>query len=446
MVRALGSSISGLAQRTSRRDVSAVEVIETVLADVDRRGEAAGCYITVAHEQARARAAYLDTLEGPMGRLHGIPISVKDCLATAGIRTTAGSPLLIEHTPTKSARVVELLENAGAIVFAKDNMYDFAYCGPNPAFGDAVNPWGADRTCGGSSSGSASAVAHKLSLGALGTDGGGSIRMPSAFCGTVGLKPTNRLVDGEGEFPVQGSVSCIGPIANDVTDAALLFDVITEGAATQGVAASGRSTLRGIRLAVPECIDGFPVDSAVRHAFHASLAQISDDGGEVSYARFPSFEQARAAMWVITGAEYAEALSPYIRTRPEMLHPLTRTLLERSEYIPATAYVRAQRARRRLAEEMRDAMTDVDIIVLPTVPHPAYIRTDDRSPHGNEHPLTASTLFTAIFNITGQPAITLPCGRSEEGLPTGLQLVGRPFADSSLIDVATRCETLLAVV
>lgn len=425
-------------------EVSPTELVERAFAGYELLGRRLNCHLTPLFDHAFARARELEAMSADVRSglaLYGVPLSVKDCLATAGIPTTIGSPIFRDSRPEANARAVDRLYAAGAIIAAKDNMYDFAYCGPNAAFGDAENPWDESRTTGGSSSGSASAVAAEVSYGALGTDGGGSIRIPSAYCGIVGLKPTYDAVSGAGELPVHGSLSCVGPIARRVADVDLIYSAISDVAHRPLGSDNG---LAGVRFGVPANLDA--ADSDVRELFAAACADLESQGAIAVEVGALNFEAARAAMWIITGVEYAEALRPYLHGRPSEFHPLTRALLERAEYIPATEYVHAQRVRVALCQEVASIMRDVDVLVLPTVPSAAYARpTEIEAPtEAADHPVNMSTMFTALFNVTGQPAVTVPCGLSPEGLPVALQIVGRPYAEQDVLRVARAYERVSA--
>jgi aspartyl-tRNA(Asn)/glutamyl-tRNA(Gln) amidotransferase subunit A len=436
-------TLADVSAALQRGEVSPTELIVDTLERVDAELASFNCYITVMADDARAQARALErSPASDRSELWGIPMSIKDCFATTSAPTTAGSPILRGFTPQKDAKIVEQLSQAGAVIFAKDNMYDFAYCGPNPRFGDAVNPWAGDRTCGGSSSGSASAVASGLSYASLGSDGGGSIRMPAAFCGVVGLKPTTGLVSGLGEVPCQGSLSCVGPIARTVTDVGLVLTVLVDQADNDQYRSSLHEGINGSRLGVPDALNE-AVDPEVRAAFEQACAVLEEQGATLRDVTLPSFTLARAAMWIISGVEYAEALRPHLRRSAQQMHAFTRMLLERAEYLPATEYVHAQRVRSRLRAEMETTMKDLDAILLPTTPTAAYERSDAASaaPGGKEHPLSLSTLFTAIFNVTGQPALTVPCGFTDGGLPIGLQIVGRPYCESLILRIGHTYES-----
>jgi aspartyl-tRNA(Asn)/glutamyl-tRNA(Gln) amidotransferase subunit A len=433
-------TLAGAVAAARAGEVSPTELVEQALTRHELLGKRLNCHTTILFDEAFVRARELEALgaaERSSLALYGIPVSVKDCLATAGIPTSIGSPILRDSRPREDARAVQRLKEAGAIVVAKDNMYDFAYCGPNAAFGDVTNPWGESLTTGGSSSGSAAAVASEVSFAALGTDGGGSIRIPSAYCGTVGLKPTFDVVSGVGELPVQGSLSCVGPIARNVGDVSLVFGAIAEKLEAPLDIDAGA---RGLRIGVPSNLDDS--DSAVRGLFETACARLAEEGAIVEHVGPLNFEAARAAMWIITGVEYAEALRPYLRHRPQDMHPLTRTLLERAEFIPATEYVHAQRSRVALCREMAQTMQNVDVLLLPTVPTAAYPSPAEieSAAEAADHPVNMSTIYTALFNVTGQPAATLPCGLTASGLPIGLQVVGRPYAENSVLRAARAYE------
>jgi aspartyl-tRNA(Asn)/glutamyl-tRNA(Gln) amidotransferase subunit A len=436
------NTLAGAAAAARAGEVSPTELVEQALARYELLGEQLNCYRTPLHESSLARARELEArpaAERASLSLYGVPVSVKDCIATAGIPTSIGSPILRDFRPLENARAVDQLLAAGAIVVAKDNMYDFAYCGPNAAFGDAVNPWSDSQTTGGSSSGSASAVASEISLGALGTDGGGSIRIPSAYCGVVGLKPTFDEVSGVGELPCQGSLSCVGPIARNVEDVRLLFRAIRVRKPPADEA--GKPGLAGVRIGIPSNLDASSAE--VARCFDAACSSLAAEGAILSQTAPLNFAAARAAMWVITGVEYAEALRPLLRSRPGDFHPLTRTLLERAEYIPATEYVHAQRVRVALCREMTGIMKQVDVLLLPTVPTAAYPKPAEiGSPdEAADHPVNLSTLYTALFNVTGQPAVTVPCGLTDAALPVGLQVVARPHAEETALRVALAYES-----
>ena len=336
---------------------------------------------------------------------------------------------------------------AGAVLIAKDNMYDMAYGGPNPRFGAVRNPWNLDHSCGGSSSGSASAVAASLSTASLGTDAGGSIRMPSAFCGIVGLKPTYGLVPSAGEIPCQNTLSAIGPMTRTVRDAAVLLGVIASPPSTLGVdyLSDIEAGVRGLRIAFPRHQDTEVISDEAKDAFESVCATLESEGAHLFPVDFPDFTLLRAVMWVVVAGEFTECLRPYLRTRPEVLNPWTRAQLERGEYLPATEYVHAQRVRAKLRQAARDALMDADALIAPSVPAPAFpLPKPAFTEIGGvrEEPLNMSVRYTAAFNCMGYPALTLPCARNGAGLPLGVQVVGKMFDEATVFRVARAYERL----
>lgn len=446
--------LAEVAEMIRTRKLSAVAITEAVLRRIEQLGPKLNCYVSVLWEQALHHAELADRMlqDGTcLGPLHGIPIALKDNIATAGTRTTAGSPILQDWIPKISATVAERLLAAGAIIVAKANLYEFAYGAPHPKFGATHNPWSLDHTCGGSSSGSAAAVLAGLGYGSLGTDTGGSIRIPAAFCGVVGLKPTYGLVSRAGIIPVSYNLDHVGPLARTVRDVAILLDAI------DGEDPRDRTTVRqtvrdytskieagvsGLRLGVLSPQVSELIDSEVRAAVDQACATLEGEGASLGEVKLPDLTQARTVMWAIAGPEAAEYHRPYLSGRAEEYHPIVRTLLEIGQFIPATEYVHAQRVRQRMIEEVRSAFADIDALVLPAVPVPAY-RIGQQTVHIDGHEedvLAVVTRYTALFNLTGQPALVVPCGFSSTGLPIGLQITGKAFDEATVLRVGRAYE------
>lgn len=445
------STISEVSDLIASREVSVTELVSARSRRIEALAPTLNCYITVLDEEdVLRRAAELDRLldDGVRpGALHGVPVSVKDSLSTGGVRTTAGADIFAEHVPQEDAEVVRRLKAAGAVLMAKDNMYDMAYGGPNPRFGAVRNPWNLNHSCGGSSSGSAAAVASGLSTVSLGTDAGGSIRMPSAFCGIVGLKPTYGLVPSAGEVPCQNTLSAIGPMTRTVRDAAVLLSVIGSSPPSLDVDyLSGlEAGVRGLRIAFPSEQETEVISAEAKAAFERVRETYEAEGALVFPVDFPDFTLLRAVMWVVVAGEFTECLRPYLRTRPEVLNPWTRAQLERGEYLPATEYVHAQRVRAKLKELARTALKDADALIVPSVAAPAFPlpKPDFTEIDGvREEPLNMSVRYTAAFNCLGYPAMTLPCARSAAGLPLGFQVVGKMFDEAMVFRIARAYERL----
>ena len=449
-------SLSDMAALIRRRELSPVELVSTVIERIDRLGPELNCYITVTADKALRHAQAMEELLSAgtyLGELHGIPISVKDNILTEGVRTTVGSAILSDSVPDRSATVVARLRAAGAIIIGKNNLYDFAYCAPNPLYGPTHNPWNLERSCAGSSSGSASAVAGGLCYGSVGTDGGGSIRMPATFCGIVGLKPTFGLVPRAGNIPLHPTLSVTGPMTRTVRDAAVMLQAMTSSEIANAMNVSRplpnesytaklEDGVKGLRLGIAKGQTSEVIHPEVRSAVVEAYRVLEDQGAVLSEVELPDFTLSRTLMWIISGAEAAEYLRPYLRTHRKLIHPTTYSLLRRAELIPATEYIHAQRVRQKFINEVRAAMAGIDCLLLPATPTAAYPIGQQRiEVEGSEQePLSMSTQYTTLFNLTGQPALVLPCGFTSESLPVGLQIVGHPFMEALVFRVARAYE------
>lgn len=448
------SALVEVSRRIQSSDLSPVEVTDAILDRIDRIGPSVNCYITIVADRARQQARAYEALFRAgvsLGPLQGVPIALKDDIQTAGVRTTVGSPILKDWIPARSATVAKRLEASGAVLLGKNNMYDFAYNGPNPLYGPTHNPWDLNRTCGGSSSGSAAAVAAGLAFGAIGSDAGGSIRIPASLCGVVGLKPTYGLVSRAGAVPLCPTLAVLGPIGRTVADvAAMLQDVA--GFDPNDPASQARPALdyamnlgdgiRGLRLGILRLESLGPLDPEVGHRVEEAYQVLEREGANLVPISLPEFGLARAMMWAITGSEVAEYLRPYLRERSADFHPVTLASLERTEFIPATLYLRAQRVRKKMIADIKSAMDGVSAVILPTLPITAYpigTRTQ-KVGRDEEDVLDLITRFTTIFNLTGLPALTLPCGFSEAGMPIGLQIGGHPWGESTILRIASAYE------
>ena len=446
--------VAELVSQTRRRQVSCVEVIQDTLERVDRSGDSYNCFINVLPERALGRARALDaaaSTPGNLGPLHGVPISVKDNIDVEGVPTTNGSPIFTDAIADESARVVKLLEAAGAIVFAKNNEYDFGYCAPNPFFGPTHNPWDRTRSCAGSSSGSAAAVSAGLGFGSIGSDGGGSIRMPASLCGVVALKPTLALVPRDGTVPLHPTLSVTGPVGRTVDDCRLLLGSMilrADDKASRSFTGPRRYSSRRLdqlRIGIPTEQPEEIISSDMRNAFETTRALLEQAGAETVDVDLPDYALAGTMMWVISGAEAAEFLHPLLESdRVSEINPTTLALFRRGQTILAADYLRAQRLRQLMIRQMKEIHRTVDVVVLPTTPIPTYpigaseVQVDDEF----RNPLELCTQYTTLFNLTGQPAITLPCALSSEGLPLGVQVTGPPYSEDLLLDVADQLERL----
>jgi aspartyl-tRNA(Asn)/glutamyl-tRNA(Gln) amidotransferase subunit A len=445
-------TLTELARRIRRKEVSPVEVVQETLARIERVDRQLNSYITVLGEQslAEAKVAEKEIMSGAYrGPLHGLPIAVKDVFATRGIRTTAGSKILKDWIPDHDATAVGRLKNAGAIITGKTNLHEFSYgvTSDNPHFGPVHNPWDLKRVPGGSSGGSAAAVAASLCVAALGSDTGGSIRIPAAICGVVGLKPTYGRVSRYGVIPLAWSLDHVGAIARSAEDAATLLNVLAGRDAQDSTSAERpvpdftkllTGSVRGLRLGIPQQYFFEHVDAEILKSVRAAIQLLEGLGAKVVPVDLPHLEHCPAMAAQITLAEAASYHEPNMRKRLEDYGDEPRLKLQAGRYLLATDYVKSQRVRTLLQEVFTRAFARVDVIITPTLPafpQPIgefYVQSGDL----HEHVVDAFTRFTVPFDLTGLPAITVPCGFSTAHLPIGLQIIGKSFDEATVLRVA----------
>ncbi len=441
-------TLATLARAIRKRRVSPVEVTEACLARIERFDRPLNVFITLTPERALAdaRRAEQEITRGEWrGPLHGVPFAIKDIFATRGIRTTCGSRVLRDWVPGEDATVVRRLAQAGVVPLGKLNMSEFAYAGIHPDFGPPHNPWNPDRFTGGSSSGSAAAVAAALAFGSLGTDTGGSIRGPAAHCAIVGLKPTYGLVSRAGVIPLSWSLDHVGPMARTAEDAALLLDAIegfdpadpTSAHAPQGRRKSFHTLareVRRLRLGVfGEFLGGTASDIAA--AIRAAVAALESLVGTVEDVAMPHIDEIVPAWSAICFAEASAYHETTLARRPEDYGDLVRERLQVGLALPAVQYLQAQRVRRTIIGEFAALFERVDLLVLPTLlaEAPTIAAT---SASGSWIALMERIRSTAPFNLTGLPAVSVPCGFTDSGLPVGFQVIGPHFADRTVLAAA----------
>ena len=432
-----------------RRQVSAVELTRSFLARIERVDKHINSYITVTADAALRDARRLDRLRSRRGVLHGLPLAVKDLFATQGVRTTAGSKILANWVPRFDATVVARLRAAGAILLGKLNMHEFAYgtTTNNPHYGPTRNPWNLDCVPGGSSGGSGAAVAAGLCAAALGTDTGGSIRIPAAACGVVGLKPTYGRVSRCGVVPLSWSLDHVGPLTKTVEDAALLLTVLAGVDANDPTCSSRRvdnyraalrRSVRGLKLGVPREYFFDLLDDGVRAAFDAALDTFKRLGMRVQPVSIPSVAQSQAAELAIMMPEATAYHARHLASRATDYGADVRTFLEMGRLVPATTMVAAQRLRARLAAECVQAFERVDAIIVPSLPVGAPRIADNFIQIAGVSVDAATALSHNMmpFNLSGLPVVAVPCGRSAAGLPIGLQVAGRAFDEATVLRIA----------
>jgi aspartyl-tRNA(Asn)/glutamyl-tRNA(Gln) amidotransferase subunit A len=437
-----------ISQMLRTKQVSPTEITQATLERIDRLNPSLNSYITVLGEQAMAdaRAAEQEIAGGShRGPLHGVPIAVKDLCATKGIRTTAASKILASNVPEGDSEVVTRLRTAGAIIIGKANLHEFAFgaTGVSPHFGPARNPWDTERVTGGSSSGSGNSVAAGLCFGAIGSDTGGSIRMPSSLCGTAGIKPTYGRVSLLGTIPLSWSLDHLGPMARSARDCALMLEAIAGHDARDPSSATAAverwsdaldGTIRGLRIGVPTEFAFERAEQEISSIVQAAISTLESLGAEVRHLDLPVLNNYWVDATRVLLAEAATYHADYLKERPGDYGEDVRTRLQAGAGMKATDYVRARQcmdeARRGAADEA--LFSDVDLLAMPTTVRPAVpidsITVDD--------PTLGYTWMTAAFDLTGQPAISVPCGLTKDSLPVGLQLVGRSFDETAVFRAA----------
>lgn len=446
-------TISEAAHALRERRVTSAELTRSALDGIGRLNPSLNAFLTVLPERAAECAAQADrelTAGADRGLLHGIPIAVKDLFAIRGVRLTAGS-MIQDEVPAADAAVVEKLEAAGAVILGTLNLHELAYgvTSENPHFGAVRNPWNRNHSAGGSSGGSGAAVAAGLAFAALGTDTGGSIRIPAAFCGTVGFKPTYGLVSRFGTRPLGFSLDHVGPLARTVRDAAVLLQAIAgydsrDPASVHSVAdyvPEACCTIRGIRLGIPEAFFFDGLDSDVEQAVRGAIACAESLGASIVPVRLPDMSTVNVIGQVLLLAEAAAVYKKHLKNR-DCFGSDVLALLDQGRLLPATDYINAQRLRRKAQIEFRKAWSEVDFLITPTSPIPAPALGQKIVAVGGEDQevRAAATRFTRCFNVLGLPAISMPCGVTGAGLPIGLQIVGPPLGDRMVLAVAAALE------
>ena len=443
-------TLSQAARMVRERKLSPVELVEASLARIRQHDGVLKSFITVFEEQAMQVARAAELLSGAgheLGPLQGIPIALKDNVAVRGTRTTAGSKVLSDWLPQADATVATRLRQAGAVFIGKTNMHEFAWGGTsaNPHHGAVRNPWDPTRFPAGSSGGSAVAVAARFCFGAIGTDTGGSIRLPSAINGIVGLRPTYGRVSNHGVVPLAWSMDTVGPMTRTVEDCALMFGAIAGFDAKDAGSAPRASDdclkdlaggCKHLRIGI---VPGYffehlqaPVHDAVKEA----LATFVDLGAQLVDVDIRNIHGNISAQLTIESAEPSTYHQRTLRERPEDYGDDVRTLLEAGELLLATHYLQAQRYRALLRSEFLEAFRQVDVFVCPSLPFVATRMGETRVeivPGQPEDMLSAIMQFTGVASLTGLPSLNVPCGFDPDGLPIGMQIIGRPFAEATLL-------------
>jgi aspartyl-tRNA(Asn)/glutamyl-tRNA(Gln) amidotransferase subunit A len=431
------------------KKVSSVELTDDSLQKIAEANPRLNAFITVTGESARVRAREADAelaTGADRGPLHGVPIAHKDLVMTRGVRTTAGSKIFSDFIPDHDAVVAAKLNHAGAVVVGKTGLHELAYgiTSTNPHFGAVRNPWDTDRIPGGSSGGSGSAVAARLVAMATGTDTGGSIRIPSSFCGTVGLKPTYERVSRRGVIPLGMTLDHIGPMTRTVRDAAVAFQAMAEE--PSGYVPGENVEIRGLRIGLPQNYYFEKLDLEVAGAVRTAVQTAAALGARLVDVRVPDIDAINMVGRILLLVEAVSNLGPHLGRRGDFGADVL-TLLDQGRLISGRDYADAQRLRRIQIREFSKLWRDVDCIFTPCTPTPAPKIGEMTIQVGSvsEDVRLASTRLMRGINVLGIPSLAMPCGFSHSGLPIGLQILAAPRREDTLLTIGAALEDALAL-
>jgi aspartyl-tRNA(Asn)/glutamyl-tRNA(Gln) amidotransferase subunit A len=442
-------SLAQAARLVKKREVSPVELVEASLERIAQVDPQLKAFIRVFEDEARqvAKAAEMMVMAGhDLGPLHGIPVALKDNVALRGFPTTAGSRILADWIPEQDATVTARLRQAGAVFVGKLNMHEFAWGGTsdNPHYGTVRNPWNIDRFPAGSSGGSGAAVAARACYGAIGTDTGGSIRLPSAINGIVGIRPTYGRVSNHGIIPLAWSMDTAGPMTRTVADCALMFgavaghdprDASTARVSVPDYVGALDDGIAGLRIGIIPGYFFHHLQRPVHDAVTAALDTLVAAGAQLVDVDIRNIHGNISAQLTIEAAEPSAYHQRWLRERPDDYGDDVRMLLEVGELLLATHYLQAQRYRNLLRSEFMEAFRRVDVFVCPTLPFTATRIGEMKvqiEAGQEEAMLSAIMQFTGVPSLTGLPSLNVPCGFDQDGMPIGMQIIGRPFDEATL--------------
>ena len=435
------TSIKSLSEKLANGDVSPAHLVELFTDRINRYNDSSNAFISLDLDAALDLAGKLKYQ--PDQALFGIPYACKDLFDVKGQKTTAGSGVLHDNIAHADAVTIERMNSAGGIYLGKNNLHEFAYgaTGENKLYGTVPNPYDSTRLAGGSSSGSAAAVAYGLCAAALGTDTGGSVRAPAALCGLVGFKPTYGRISTEGVIPYSWTLDHVGTITRSAADVSILFTVLADH--YQQTAANSATQLDGLKVGIPDTFFYQQADTEILDSIDRLMTFLKESGAKLSRVLMPSMEYTRTVSLTVQMPEALSYHNRYLESRGELYSQDFRAGLALAQCLLAEQYVRAKRFIETYRRDTNAVFKDVDVLLTPATPVIApkigsveVVTNGYAEPAGN-----AITRYTSFFNMTGHPAITFPCGMHSEGLPIGAQLVGRHYEDESLIDLAGLIET-----
>ncbi|HJO60557.1 MAG: amidase [SAR202 cluster bacterium] len=449
-------SISEASSLLKKKELSPVDLVASHLLRINETDNRLNSFITVLSDKSQKDAlqAEKEILSGQWkGNLHGIPIGLKDLYYTKGIPTTVGSKIYKDFIPDFNATVVDKLTEAGAVIIGKLQMHEFALgtTSHNPHYGPAKNPWNTECVTGGSSGGSASAVSGGQCMGALGSDTGGSIRIPSALCGIVGMKPTFGRVSRYGVFPLSSSLDTVGPMTRTVKDNAIMLNAIAGHDINDSFSAKHslsdytsdiEKDISGIKIGNPQTYFYDVIDKEVVCLMEKASEHFTDLGAKVEPAEVPILEHTLAISGTILLTEAAEIHSENIRTKAELIGNDVKSRLQQGALTSGVDYVKSQRARTIYNQKIDDLFKTYDILVSPTVATGAPLLDDTSVDINGVQELIAPLMarLTRPQNITGLPTISLPIGFTSKGLPVAMQLTAPPFQEARLYNIANQYE------
>ena len=444
-------TLATLSDALRTKQLSPVEVTRACLDRIEEYDGRINSFITTLAKPALAAAARAESQilnDRYLGPLHGVPYASKDLFLTQGVRTTCGSKILEKFVPTYNATVIESLRRAGAVLLGKLNMHEFAFgtTSVNPHYGTVRNPWDFGRIAGGSSGGSAAAIASSFAFLTLGTDTGGSIRIPAALCGICGLKPTYGLVSRYGVSPLAWSMDHVGPMASRVRDLAVAMSALAGHDRRDPSSAKVpvpdytlalTGDLEGVTLGVPDGLYSDGLDGEVRSSVDDAIASLRQLGATVSPVHIDLLPEASRAASIVLFAEAAAALEKWHRTKRAALGDDVRTRLDEGAAVPAAAYLKALRVRRKAQDAFRQVFRSVDALITPQLPIAApLIEETTVLVDGHLEPVSGVlTRFTRIYNLIGVPSLAICCGYTSRGMPIGVQIAGRPFDEATVLRV-----------
>jgi aspartyl-tRNA(Asn)/glutamyl-tRNA(Gln) amidotransferase subunit A len=441
--------ISEVASKVARGEITSRKLTEECLSKIEALNPELNAFITVTADEALEQAGHADkeiAAGRRIGPLHGIPISLKDLIDQQGVRTSAGSLVRKDHVATQDAVVTARLRAAGAVFVGKTNLHEFAFgtTSEDSGFGLIRNPHDPSRSPGGSSGGSAAAVASGMSLGTVGTDTGGSIRIPAAACGVVGLKPEWGHVSASGVVPLSRQLDHVGPLAASVADAWLLFNAMQPESEQIGDQLDAAS-LKGLRLGRLSGYFFDRLDADVERGVLEAIERLQQRGARVVDVHVPHANDIAAIYLHLVFGDAAEYHARTLASRPHDYTTPVRLRLEMARYVLAEDYIRALRGKSVIAREVDRALNGVDALVLPAlaVPAPPLGAVTMPVKGGSDMVRTLMLRCSQPFNLSGHPAISIPCGRTGDGLPIGLQLVGHKGRTPALVQAALAAEAAI---